>query len=71
MDDAHRAGLLVHPWTFRSEPELLAPGYERRPEREYEQFYALGGRGGVSDFPQVAVGVQRSSGEGGRDPRSG
>ena len=29
--DAHRAGLLVHPYTFRSEPRFLAPDYRRRP----------------------------------------
>lgn len=61
VDDAHRAGLQVHPWTFRSEPEFLAPGYERQPEREYEQFYELGVDGVFSDFPEVAVGAQRAS----------
>jgi glycerophosphoryl diester phosphodiesterase len=63
VDDAHRAGLEVHPWTFRSEPEFLAPGYERQPEREYEQFYELGVDGVFSDFPEVAVGVRRRLGE--------
>jgi glycerophosphoryl diester phosphodiesterase len=58
VEDAHRVGLQVHPWTFRSEPELLAPGYGRQPEREYEQFYALGVDGVFSDFPEVAVGVR-------------
>ena len=53
--DAHRAGLLVHPWTFRSDPQFLAPDYEGRPEREYEQFYELGVDGVFSDFPEVAV----------------
>src|SRR4051812_32351619 len=30
--DAHRAGLLVHPWTFRSEETFLAPDYEGNPQ---------------------------------------
>src|SRR5436305_1675960 len=37
--DAHRAGLVVHPWTFRSEAAFLAPDYEGRPEREYDQLF--------------------------------
>jgi glycerophosphoryl diester phosphodiesterase len=60
VKDAHIAGLMVHPWTFRSDPQFLAPAYEGRPEREYEQFYALGVDGVFSDFPEVAVGAQRS-----------
>jgi glycerophosphoryl diester phosphodiesterase len=58
VEDAHRAGLHVHPWTFRSDPPFLAPEYEDRPEREYEQFYGLGVDGVFSDFPEVAVGVR-------------
>ena len=58
VEDAHRAGLQVHPWTFRSDPEFLAPEYEGRPEREYEQFYSLGVDGVFSDFPEVAVGAR-------------
>ncbi|HYU34001.1 MAG TPA: glycerophosphodiester phosphodiesterase [Thermoanaerobaculia bacterium] len=59
VEDAHRAGLLVHPWTFRSDPQFLAPEYGGRPEREYEQFYELGVDGVFSDFPEVAVRVRR------------
>lgn len=59
VEHAHRAGLVVHPWTFRSDPEFLAPEYEGRPEREYEQFYRLGVDGVFSDFPEVAVRVRR------------
>lgn len=53
--DAHRAGLAVHPWTFRSEEAFLAAGYAGEPEREYEQFFELGVDALFSDFPDVAV----------------
>jgi len=61
VEDAHRVGLQVHPWTFRSDPELLAPEYGGQAEREYEQFYRLGVDGVFSDFPEVAVGARSSS----------
>jgi len=50
--DAHRAGLVVHPWTFRSEEAFLAPDYDGQPEREYEQFFGLGVDGLFSDRPR-------------------
>ncbi len=55
IDDAHRAGLLVHPYTFRSEATFLARGYNGDPVAEYLQFYALGVDGVFSDNPDVAV----------------
>jgi len=58
VEDAHRAGLAVHPWTFRSDPQFLAREYDGRPEREIEQFFALGVDGVFSDFPEVAVRVR-------------
>ena len=53
--DAHRAGLAVHCWTFRSEAAYLAAGYGGEPEREYEQFFELGVDGVFGDFPDLAV----------------
>lgn len=58
--DAHRAGLAVHAWTFRSEPAFLAPGYGGEPEREYEQFFDLDVDGVFSDFADLAVNVRDS-----------
>jgi glycerophosphoryl diester phosphodiesterase len=58
VEDAHRAGLLVHPWTFRSDGTFLAAEYGGDPEREYEQFFALGVDGLFSDFSDVAVRVR-------------
>jgi glycerophosphoryl diester phosphodiesterase len=54
VEDAHRAGLLVHPWTFRSDPVFLAPDYEGDAAREVEQFVELGVDGLFCDFPDVA-----------------
>jgi len=53
--DAHKAGLMVHPYTFRDEPEFLAPDYQLDPIREYLQFYRLGVDGVFSDFGDTAV----------------
>ncbi|HEY0512201.1 MAG TPA: glycerophosphodiester phosphodiesterase [Thermoanaerobaculia bacterium] len=55
VDDAHRAGLLVHPWTFRSDPPFLAPEYGGDPGLEYRQFFDLGVDGLFSDFADTAV----------------
>lgn len=54
VEDAHRAGLLVHPWTFRSDPIFLAPDYEGDAKREVQQFLELGVDGLFSDFPDLA-----------------
>lgn len=55
VEDAHRAGLQVHPWTFRSDPVFLAPDYEGDPAREIDQFLELGVDGLFSDFPDLAL----------------
>jgi glycerophosphoryl diester phosphodiesterase len=54
VEDAHRAGLLVHPWTMRSDGPFLAPDYGGDPEREYDQLLGLGVDGLFSDFPDLA-----------------
>jgi glycerophosphoryl diester phosphodiesterase len=53
--DAHAAGLVVHPYTFRDEPAFLAADSRRDPIREYLQFYELGVDGVFSDFADTAV----------------
>ena len=55
IDDAHRAGLLVHAWTFRNEQHRLVADYQGNPLNEYLQFYRLGVDGVFSDFPDTAV----------------
>jgi glycerophosphoryl diester phosphodiesterase len=51
IDDAHNAGLLVHPYTFRNDGVFLASDYNGNPELEYEQFIELGADGYFTDFP--------------------
>lgn len=53
--DAHALGLLVHTWTFRSEPRRLASNFKGDPAAEYKAFYAIGIDGLFSDFPDHAV----------------
>ena len=60
---AHRAGLLVHPYTFRNENTFLPLELGSGPDpadygdafSEYEQFYGLGVDGLFSDNPDTAV----------------
>jgi len=51
IQDAHNAGLQVHPYTFRNEPQYLAADYNGNPEAEYRQFISLGVDAYFSDFP--------------------
>ncbi|MFB2937339.1 esterase-like activity of phytase family protein [Aerosakkonemataceae cyanobacterium BLCC-F154] len=55
VQDAHAAGLLVHPYTFRDEPRYLAANYNNNPITEYEQFFRLGVDGLFSDFSDTAL----------------
>ena len=65
--DAHRAGLEVHPWTFRSENFFLPADYDSSANpaehgdaiAEYRLFYRLGVDGVFSDFPDTAVQARR------------
>jgi glycerophosphoryl diester phosphodiesterase len=62
VDDAHRAGLLVHPYTFRSEAAFLPLELrtaDEGPRAEYERFLALGVDGVFSDHPDAAVAAMR------------
>jgi len=71
VDDAHRAGLLVHPWTFRREnaflPEDLRRGDPADPAylrgvgdlpAELRQFHQLGVDGLFTDNPDLAVAIR-------------
>lgn len=61
--DAHAAGLLVHPYTFRNENSFLPLELRRGADpaawgnaiAEYEQFFDLGVDGVFSDYPDTAI----------------
>lgn len=55
IERAHKAGLLVHSWTFRNEPRRLASDFKDDPAAEYKLFFGLGIDGVFSDFPDAAV----------------
>lgn len=65
--DAHAAGLVVHPYTFRNENLFLPlelrssadPAAYGDAIAEYEQFFALGVDGLFSDNPDTAVEARR------------
>lgn len=52
---AHRAGLFVHPYTFRNERRRLAADYSGDPAAEYRDYYRLGVDGVFSDFADTAL----------------
>lgn len=53
--DAHAAGLLVTPYTFRNESFYLLSDYKGNPLNEYVQFFNLGVDGVFSDFSDTAA----------------
>jgi glycerophosphoryl diester phosphodiesterase len=52
--DAHRAGLFVHTFTFRNEPQYLAGVYRGDPAAEYAAYFAAGIDGVFTDFAGTA-----------------
>ena len=52
---AHKAGLLVHAYTFRNEQGRLPSDYAGNPVNEYLQYFELGIDGLFSDFADTAV----------------
>jgi glycerophosphoryl diester phosphodiesterase len=58
VPDAHAAGLFVHPWTFRNEPQYWSAGMGSA-EAEYLAFFAAGVGGVFSDFADAAVAARQ------------
>jgi glycerophosphoryl diester phosphodiesterase len=75
--DAHRAGLLVHPYTFRNENIFMPlelrssddPAAYGDAGAEYEQFFELGVDGLFSDNPDWAVRARGGGKPGRGEPR--
>ena len=60
VDDAHAAGLQVHPYTHRNEEQFLtleADGTPQTPEEEIQQYVEVGFDGFFTDFPATGVAV--------------
>jgi glycerophosphoryl diester phosphodiesterase len=55
--DAHRAGLFVHPFTFRDEAEHLTKTYAGNPRAEYKAYFDLGADGVFTDFSGTGRGA--------------
>ncbi len=53
--DAHKAGLFVHPFTFRNESRRLASDYGKDGKNEYLAYYKLGVDGVFTDFTDTAL----------------
>jgi glycerophosphoryl diester phosphodiesterase len=71
VGDAHRAGLVVHPWTFRKENQFLPvdfrqgnpaspqfPGATGDAPAEFGLFFRLGVDGLFTDHPDTAVAIR-------------
>ncbi|HEY2676341.1 MAG TPA: glycerophosphodiester phosphodiesterase family protein [Steroidobacteraceae bacterium] len=52
--DAHKAGLFVHAYTFRDEPQYLTKSYHGDPRAEYRAYFSLGIDGVFTDFSTTA-----------------
>ena len=48
--DAHKAGLFVHPYTFRDEAKYLTRTYGGDPKAEYKAYFEAGVDGVFTDF---------------------
>ncbi|QLG86837.1 glycerophosphodiester phosphodiesterase [Chitinibacter bivalviorum] len=53
--DAHKAGLMVHAYTFRNESRRIPADFKNDPKAEYKAFYRLGLDGVFSDFADTAI----------------
>ncbi|MDB9529793.1 glycerophosphodiester phosphodiesterase family protein [Oscillatoria sp. CS-180] len=56
IEDAHDAGLQVHPYTLRDEERFLTlnpDGTPQSPEEEFEQLVEIGADGFFTDFPRT------------------
>ena len=58
--DAHKAGLFVHPFTFRNESRRLASDYKGDGTNEYLAFYRLGVDGVFTDFTDTALAARNA-----------
>ena len=58
---AHKAGLLVHAYTFRNEKSQLAADYGGDPAKEFQQFFLMGVDGVFTDFTDTGVQARQAT----------
>ena len=58
--DAHRAGLFVHSYTFKNEPQYLAGVYKGDPAAEYQAYFAAGIDGVFTDFAHTGFAAREA-----------
>jgi glycerophosphoryl diester phosphodiesterase len=58
--DAHKAGLFVHPFTFRNESRRLAIDYAKDGANEYTAIYKTGVDGVFTDFTDTALAARKA-----------
>jgi glycerophosphoryl diester phosphodiesterase len=58
---AHAAGLRVHVWTLRADPQFLPEAYRGNAEEEFKWFAGLGVDGMFTDFPDIGVRALRGT----------
>ena len=58
--DAHAAGLLVHPYTFRAEPIFHLLDFPDDPQAEVELYLSFGIDGFFTDHPDIGVAAVRA-----------
>jgi glycerophosphoryl diester phosphodiesterase len=58
LGDAHKAGLFVHVYTFRSEQKYLAGVFKGDPGAELLAYFRAGVDGVFADFSNTAVAVR-------------
>lgn len=59
VKNAHKLGLLVHPYTFRNESKHLAANFQDSPLEEYRAYFALGVDGVFTDYTDTALAARR------------
>ena len=59
VKNAHKLGLVVHPYTFRNESKHLAANFQDSPLEEYRAYFALGVDGVFTDYTDTALAARR------------
>lgn len=59
VKNAHKLGLLVHPYTFRNEAKHLAANFQDSPLEEYRAYFMLGVDGVFTDYTDTALAARR------------